>query len=264
MKEIFAILFIFSFGFLLAQKNELIATEKSKQKIDMDTYIGFDGIGNIYYIKNNVLFKNDHGTIWEFKNLALGKITNIDIQNPLKIVCFYENFNMAVLLDNRLTIIQSVLFSKNSTPLVINALGLASQNRLWIYNSLSQQIGLYDLSKNTFEGITIPFNGSLKYYEADYNYFQWIDEKNNWYSCDVYGKVSFIGEIPEFDQIQMVNYHTIIFLKEGNLFVFDFEKKITYSITNVEKSFKKFYYKDRILSIFTSEGITNYNITIPK
>jgi len=34
-------------------------------------------------------------------------------------------------------------------------------------------------------------------------------------------------------------------------------------IENVEKSFKNFYYKDQILSIFTNQGISNYKITIP-
>lgn len=264
MKKIFFILIVMSFCLLTAQEQTISVVQTSKQTIDADEYIGFDGIGSFYYTKNKILYKNDLGKIWQFKNLSLGKITRVDIQNPLKIVCFYENFNMAVLLDNQLNVMQTVLFSNNNTPLVITAFGLASQNRLWMYNSLSQQIGLFDLSNTTFEGITTSFKGSIKYYESDYNYFQWIDEKNNWYSCDVYGKIRFIGTVPDYDQIQMVNYHTIIYFKNNTLFVHDFQKNITYTIVNVENSFRKFYYRDRILSIFTSEGITNYNITIPK
>lgn len=265
MKKIFFVLFIMSFCFVIAQEQVISAVSISKQKIEADDYIGFDGLGNFYYSQNNILYKSDKlGTIWQFKNLSLGKFTRVDVQNPLKILVFYENFNMVILLDNQLNVIQKILFSQNNTPLVVTAFGLASQNRLWMYNSLSQQIGLYDYINNTFESLTPPFKGNLKYYESDFNYFQWIDEKSNWYSCDIYGKVKFIGKVSDFDEIQLANYQAVIFSKEGQLYVQDFQKNITFKIINVENSFKKFYYKDRILSIFTSDGITNYKITIPQ
>jgi hypothetical protein len=71
----------------------------------------------------------------------LGKITKVDLQNPLKIVLFYESFNVAP-LDNQLNEIQKINFSSNANPIVITATGIASQNQLWVYNSLNQQIGL--------------------------------------------------------------------------------------------------------------------------
>ena len=40
-------------------------------------------------------------------------------------------------------------------------------------------------------------------------------------------------------------------------------KSLTRTIENIEKSFKNFYYKDQILSIFTNQEITNYKIIIP-
>ena len=45
--------------------------------------------------------------------------------------------------------------------MVISATGLASQNRLWFFNTVNQQIGLYDFNKNT-RLITTIFYG--KYY----------------------------------------------------------------------------------------------------
>jgi hypothetical protein len=47
------------------------------------------------------------------------------------------------------------------------------------------------------------------------------------------------------------------------LFLQDLKKNRIYTIENVDKSFKKFYYKDQILAIFTDQEITNYKITIP-
>ena len=265
MKNIFFILLMLSSCSFFAQEQTIIAEKNSTQKIDIDRYIGFDNLGSVYYAKNNVLYKQDKlGKLWEFKNLSLGKFTSVDIQNPLKIVVFYENFNMAVLLDNQLNMIQKVIFSEKNTSLVVTAVGLASQNRLWIYNSLSQQIGLFDYINNTFESITLPFKDNLKYYESDFNYFQWIDENLKWYSCDIYGKVTDLGKVPDFDQFQPITNQHFIFSKNENLYFYNSQKNITFKIANVENSFKKFYFKDQILSIFTTQGITNYKITIPE
>ncbi len=263
MKKVFFILYFISFCPLFSQEENLSAIQISTQKIDADQYIGFDNLGSFYYSKNNVLYKQDKsGKRWEFKNLSLGKFTCVDIQNPLKLVVFYENFNMAILLDNQLNMIQKIIFSEKNAPLVITAVGLASQNRLWIYNSLSQEINLFDFINHTYESITPSFKDNIKYYESDFNYFQWIDENLKWYSCDIYGKITALGKVPDFDQLQSVTNHQILFSKNENLYLQDLQKNITFKITNIENSFRKFYFRDQILSIFTNQGISNYKITI--
>ena len=265
MKKVFFILFLISFCCSYSQEETISALKISTQKIDADQYIGFDNLGSIYYSKNNVLFKEDKsGKLWQFKNLSLGKFTRVDIQNPLKLVVFYENCNMVILLDNQLTMIQKVIFSENNSPLVITAVGLASQNRLWIYNSLSQQIGLFDYINNTFESITPSFKDNIKYYESDFNYFQWVDDNLKWFSCDIYGKITDLGKVSDFDKIQSITNRFVIYSKNQNLYVHNSQKNITFKIINVENSFRNFYFKDEILSIFTTQGITNYKITIPQ
>lgn len=265
MKKIFFLLLLLSAFSLLAQEETITAVETSTQPIDADEYIGFDNLGSYYYAKTNVLYKQDKlGQVWEFKNLSLGKFTSVDIQNPLKLVVFYENFNMAILLDNQLNMIQKIIFSENNSLLVVTAVGLASQNRLWIYNSLSQQIGLYDYINKSFISITPSFKDNIKYYESDFNYFQWIDENLKWFSCDIYGKITALGKVSDFDHIQTITNQLTIYTKNENLYLQDFQKNFTFKITNIENSFKKFYFKAEILSIFTNQGITNYKITIPQ
>ena len=61
----------------------------------------------------------DHQSL-EYKNISLGKITKVDLQNPLKIVLFYENFNTAVLLDNQLNETQKINFSENTIPIQVD------------------------------------------------------------------------------------------------------------------------------------------------
>jgi hypothetical protein len=176
---------------------------------------------------------------------------------------FYENFNTIILLDNQLNETQKINLSENDVPILATATGIVSQNRLWIYNSLTQQIGLFDYLKNTFLSITPSLQGNLKYYESDFNTFQWIDNNLNWYSCDIFGKITTLGKVTDFDQMQVINDHIILFLKEGKLQLQDIKNNTIYTIQNVEKSFKKFYYKDQILATFTNHGITNYKISIP-
>ena len=263
MCKILIIILLLSFVFAYSQEQTLKAQRVSTQKIDADTFVGFDEMGNLYYIKNNVFYKKSEQELWQYKNVSLGKPTKIDFQNQLKIMLFYENFNTIILLDNQLNETQKINFSENSNPIVVAATGIASQNRLWIYNSLPQQMGLFDFLKNTFQSITPSFDGNIKQYDSNFNTFRWIDDKNNMYEVDVFGKITSLGKVPDYEQIQIIGNQEILFLKEGKLYLQNLNKNSIYTIENVEKSFTNLYYKDQILSIFTNQEITNYKITIP-
>lgn len=262
-KRFFLLLLVFTITSTLAQNQSQPLIPLSAQKTEADQFLGFDVLGNLYYLKNKVLFKKNEIQTWQYKNLVLGKITKVDFLNPLKILLFYEDFNTVIMLDNQLNEIQKINFSDNSAPLMIGAIGIASQNRLWIYDRLSQQIGLFDYLKDTFQTITPSFQSAMKHYESNFNSFQWIDEKNNWYSCDIFGKVTAIGTVPDFEQMQFVNNEMILFFKDGKLHLQHIQNQKCYPIATDDKSFESFYYKDQILAIFTATEIKNYKITIP-
>ncbi len=263
MKNLLIFFFILFFAVSFGQEKTSVATKLNSVALIADQYLGYDQFGFYYSIKNNVLSKSKKEESFEYKNISLGKPTKIDIQNPLKIMLFYENFNTIILLDNQLSETQKINLSENDVPIIATATGIASQNRLWIYNSLTQEIGLFDYLKNTYQSITPSFQENLKYYTSDFNTFQWIDDKLNWYSCDVFGKITTLGKVSDFDQIQVIENQIIVFSKDGKLHLQDLSKNSIYSIKNVEKTFNSFYYKDQILSIFTNQEITNYKITIP-
>lgn len=263
MKNLLLLFFISVFTSSFGQDKIFVATKKDSTALLADYFLGYDQFGFYYSIKNNVLSKSKKGESFEYKNISLGKPTKIDIQNPLKIILFYENFNTIILLDNQLSETQKINLSENDVPIMATATGIASGNRLWIYNSLTQQIGLFDYLKNTFQTTTPAFQGNIKYYQTDFNTFQWIDNNLNWFSCDVFGKTTNLGRVADFDQAQITTNQSIIFSKGEKLYVQDFKTSTIAPIENVEKSFKNFYYKDQILSIFTNQGISNYKISIP-
>ncbi|WP_072988099.1 hypothetical protein [Flavobacterium segetis] len=263
MKKIMFLLFLISFAIGSSQNLNLKAIKKSLISFTADEFLGYDQFGFYYTLDNNVFSKISEQETFQYKNVSLGKIAKVDLQNPLKIVLFYENFNTIVTLDNQLNESQKINFSESSIPIVVTAIGLSAQNKLWISNSMNQQLGLYDYLNNNYNTISVPFIEPSKIYSSDFNNFYWIDAKNNFYSCDVFGKVTFIELIPDFESISIINENKFLYSKNAVIILRDIEKDKNYQIEISEKSFEKFYYRDQILSIFTIEGITNYKITIP-
>ena len=263
MKNVIYFIFIFisinSFG----QKPLLKTTAINSSKIEDKTYLGFDGLGNNYYIKNNEIIKQDNKQKWGYKNVALGKINSVDIINPLKIIVFYENFNTIITLDNQLNEIQKLNLSDIDGSIFASKIGLGSQNQFWIYNALTQQIMLFDYVNNTSKNIGNPIQENIKYTQSDFNNFYWIDEINNWYSIDIFGKLTLLASIPDFEKIQIITNEKILFLKDDTMYCLNNKTKTVDKIEIVEKSLQNFYYKDQILAIFTNQEIKNFKLKLP-
>ena len=249
---------VFSFG-----QQRLKTTALDTEELENKIYIGFDGLGNNYYIKDNVFTKQKEAEKWEYKNVSLGRITSVDYLNPLKIVVFYEDFNTIITLDNQLNEIQKLNLFDVDSSIFASKIGLASQDQFWIYNSLTQQIMLFDYLKNTSKAIGNPIQGDIKYTQSDFNNFYWIDEINNWYSIDIFGKVTLLANIPPFEKIQIIDNEKLLFSRDNVLYCLNNQTKTIYEIEIVEKSFKNYYYKDQILAIFTNQQIKNYKIKLP-
>jgi hypothetical protein len=263
MKKQLKLFCLLVFYICSAQGQMKNASLVSSQSISGSTFVGIDVLSNLYYIENNVFFKKNNGQLWQYKNLSLGKISKIDLQNPLKIVVFYEDFNSVILLDNQLNEIQKINFSTENSSIIAAAIGIASQNRLWVFDTLSQKLGLYNYLNGEFKSIATSFQGNFKYYESDFNTFQWIDNQLNWFSCDIYGKITLLRKVSDFDKIQILDSQLILFSKGEHLYFQDFKLNRTEEIQNVDKTFEFFTYKDEILSIFTNRQIKNYKIIIP-
>ena len=260
MKNTFLTLLILVFSTTFSQNQRILATPiSSGTQLLADRFLGLDSFGDCYFIKDNSLYKKKDAVILEYKNLSFGEITAVDFINPLQIIVYYEPFNTLISLDNQLNEIQKISF----TDQTITATGLASQNRFWLYDQNTQQIGLYNSTKKTYAVVSRPINGILQHFETNLNYFHWIDSNQNWYSCSVFGEISSLKKVPNFDKIQIIDADTILFSKGEHLYLLDFKKNLRYEIENVKKSFDSFFYKDQILSIFNNRQLMNYKITIP-
>jgi hypothetical protein len=177
---------------------------------------------------------------------------------------FYRKFNSIILLDNQLNETSRINFSDLPQPLIAEAVGLASQNRLWVYDISTQQLGLYDLAQGSFKTITPPFTDSIKHYHNDYNYFYWIDTANKCFMVNLFGNVGALGTAPAYDKVQIISANELIIQKDSKLYFYNLEKQTQTPITVVEKSFQSFHYAAQILTIFTDSEINTYKITLPK
>lgn len=261
IKKVLPILFLFVCAHGMSQK--LTTSLSNSIPLVANSFVGFDTMGDYYFIKDNVFTKKNALQTWQYKNVALGKITAVDIINPLKIVVFYENFNTCVLLDAQLNEILQKNFSIALKETLVSNIGLASNNRLWLFNSLTNTILLYDYTTNTNQTVGQALTQKIVYAQTNFNTFYWIDELNNLYSCDVFGKVTLLCTVPAYDKIQILDNDRLLFSANNSLYLLNNISKSIFQIEIVENSFENFYCKDQNLAIFTNQEITNYKIKIP-
>ncbi|OYQ37936.1 hypothetical protein CHU92_07155 [Flavobacterium cyanobacteriorum] len=229
-----------------------------------EKYTGTDAFGAVYSVKDDEFHKLYEGVLLKYRALQLGNIYRIDLQNPLQIVLFYKKFNTVVLLDNQLNETARINFSDLTmpVPLVAEAAGLAAQNRLWLFDINTMALGLFDLSQSNFRALTPPFTESPKYYQSDYNYFYWVDSANKCYACNIFGKITSLGSVPEHDSMQIISSAEAIVQKGNTLYVHNMQTGRSRQIALVEKTFEGFQYSAQILSIFTASQINQYKITV--
>lgn len=255
------LLLTFAFGFSQKKAEPLQLMDTIALKAD--NFIGYDKFDFLYFIKDNTLHKQKDNQSLEYKNIRLGKITKVDLLNPLKVIVFYEKFNTAITLDNQLNETLKVSFSELKTPLVVSKTGIASQNQLWAFDEISQQLYLYDTTNGNLKPVGTPISKGIAYYSTDFNYFEWLDHDNRFYQCSIFGTVTELALPFKFDTILFTNSEVIIYKKNESTIAYGRKSFSLTLLKNTDKTFINLTYKNQILSIFTNQGISNYKITIP-
>lgn len=255
---------LFLIGYLSFAQVKVARAELIDMKlISADLYIGYDKFDFFYYIKNNTLFKIKNDYSLEYKNVPLGQISKVDLLNPLKVIVFYDRFNTAVTLDNNLNETLKVNFSELKVPLVVTKIGIAAQHQLWVFDEITNQIYLYSSANGTLKSVGTPLSEPIVFYNSDFNSFEWLDAKNNWYACSLFGAIQKLDYQIDFDKILFSDHEFIMYSKGENVFIFTKKSKEIIKLENIEKSFRSLTFKNQILSIFTNQGISNYKIIIP-
>jgi len=102
-----------------------------------------DNLGNIYVLnKGNQLKKlSPNGDSLAIFNdvRRYGKVSMVDVTNPLKVVVYYREFTTIIELDRFLNIINTIDLRKLNI-LQAKAVGLGYDNNVWVYDELDAKL----------------------------------------------------------------------------------------------------------------------------
>ena len=240
----------------------------SKAPLVADRFIGLDNYKNSYFIKDRVINKQGADGNFLFNDLQLGRITSVDIINPLKVVVFFQDTNTVVLLDNKLSEIQRISFNNLPEFLNVSTASNAGNNSLWLFNVDTQQIELYNYGNKLQTVVSQPFSGKLLSQASNFNYCFALTEKKL-RAFNIYGSI--LNEVPSegYEKIIQQN-ENLIALKEDSLYYIpDFAKRNdaisheTVKLAFPEIKIKDLQLTDDFLYIYDGEILHTFKLTLP-
>jgi len=192
-----------------------------------------DRLGNVYYIDSkNTLNKYEPkiNRTTKYADLKNGKISSIDVTNPLRVVVFYEDQAIVKFLDINLTEINSFQIRNNYVEGWISLVASSNNNGLWMYDNINRKLiklgeqlntqfstgDLYlVLSKKISPNAIVEFSDELFL----------CDSTNGIFVFDLFGgyKKSIPYTLENFEQISSQNIqhkNTAILLNKSELFYF--------------------------------------------
>jgi len=230
--------------------------------LDADRFVGIDSYNSTYVIKDMALNKKGNGQNYVFNDFQLGNITSVDIINPLKIVVFYEDVNTVLLLDNQLNEIERVNFSNLPEFINVSAATNASNNRLWIFNTDSQQLELFDYKNSRKTTVSQPFSGNLIQQSSNFNYcFTLSGLKLR--AFNIYGSLLWERNTEGYELLVQHN-ENVIAMKENMLFYFSEGSSDSNLLQIPEITVKELQLTRDFLYIYDGKTLHTFSITQPK
>jgi len=234
--KFFTVIFLF-FQLFFTNAQEIvpiaIGIEFLKEiELNADIFIGVDTFENYYYIKNNTLHKKTSEQIYTYTNTQLGKITSVDITNPLKILLFYRNFNTVLFLDNKLNeLTTSINFTSESFSQQITFVNISSNNNLWLYSLDDNILQLWNHQTKKVEFTS----QSLSFYNDD---FSGVQQLSSYKNCWLVGMETILkfNEYGTFLESLIIDKHTYISpFQEGYTYIRDNKLFYQKSFTNSQE-----------------------------
>lgn len=117
--------------------------QTTKKIADEVSFYKVDRIGNVYFVdaKNNLTkYEPNVPRYTRFADLRSGKITSIDVSNPLRVVVFYADQAVVKFLDVNLTEINSFQIRSTYPEGWISLVASSNNNGLWMYDNLNRKL----------------------------------------------------------------------------------------------------------------------------
>jgi len=252
------ILLLFFSCIVNAQELKLETTKA----LEVDRFLGVDSYQHLYYINDGALHKDGDLGQFVFQDFQLGPITTVDIINPLNVVVFYAEVNTVVFLDNRLSEKERINFNNLPSFLNISAATNAGNNRLWVFNTDTQQLQLFDYRSRRETIFSQPFEGKLLAQVSDFNDCLLLTENYLW-RVNIYGSLLSEKVLQGFETIVKKGKNSIG-LKENQLYLIQEETITPLEINLIENTIKDLQLTQEFLYIYDGKNLSTYILTQPK
>ena len=267
------ILFFCNSGFAQIFQND---STKTPQKFIFEQNIpgsfnnfNVDAIGNIYLITPTDQLKKikSDGTLVAVYNdvKRFGKISAIDVHNPLKILVYYKNYSAIVALDKLLSF-RNQIELKPLQIFDVNAAATAYDNSIWIYDEQNFKIKKLDdkgLLLLEFADLRTLFDiapSAEKLIDED-NQLYLIDQEQGVFVFDYYGAFSRLIPIKDLSDITIEKNYLIGF--RDNIMEVVQLKNLTskkYTLPTLAEKTKAFKFINNKLYILTQTSLNIYRL----
>lgn len=119
-----------------------------------------DFLGNCYVVAkdNSIVLITKRGTRFTHNEKSLGKVQNIDVSNPMRILLYYAEANTIMYLDNTLTELGRVDLSKFNIYGQNTVVGNSKMGGFWVYDPIQQSLKRLDIDGREFTGTQLNSN----------------------------------------------------------------------------------------------------------
>lgn len=246
---------LFAGNMVVAQTN---ASPVHLKFSDKDSRPVIDGLGNIYVVRGDEIKKYNPAGVFlkTFSNKRYGKIEDVDVSNPLKILVYYRDFQQVLFLDNQLSLSNSVIsletIGYEQTALVCSSLN----NGFWLYDKQNNELVRFDselrqlLKTGNLKRI-LDVNIKPNYMREQGNYLYLNCPDEGILVFDIYGTFYKTIPIKQLKEFNIIN---------GNVFYYERSTLKEYqpqTFNTIEKSFadsliKNVYWKnDRYYRVYS-------------
>lgn len=242
----------------MSAQNSISAQLLKKQTLNIDQLIQVDNFGAVYYIEDNILYKNQGNKSINYSNVQFGKITSAVIFNPLKIHLFYQDFNSIVILDNRLAELTKVDFNALKKFRTVTHIAAANDNAIWLFNQITQQLELFDYLEKKTKVTTLPISSDILDLTSNYNHC-WLLTQNYLYTYNYTGSI--INKIPNEGYTQVEeNNGSVYLLKNNKLFFKAKNSDIITAVNHPELLINQFLVTNETLYIYADEMLHQFQL----
>ena len=147
MKRIAPIL-VFLFFILTGASGQVDSSFQHIKTIKGDiTSFTVDNLDNIYILNSSDQLKKldaDGDSIGVYNDVRkFGKVSYIDVSNPLRVMLYYKDFSTVVVLDRLLNIRNSIDLRQQNI-FQVQALSLSYDNKIWLYDEMENKLKKID------------------------------------------------------------------------------------------------------------------------